>query len=369
MKKIYTSFKRTAFSCFVASLTLVSGNAFAQSICGPVVENFDNTGGSTAGFTGDFGYEKTGADGDLVKKKIVASAVYTMTTPTYQLANNATSIGFGFLLEGTEKVARAEVKIMYISTLTGEMTTVFLGQYIPTYNAGGATADICRAVAISDLPGFPTGGKYRFRIELATNTGNGTGAQTITFDNFRTNGTISLIPLPVNFIGLDAKKSAAAVQLTWKVAGEENVLRYEVEKSENGRNFTNIGSVQSSGKDTYTFIDANGTGTAFYRIRNVDGDGKYKYSTIVRIANGKSEIVLKAFPQPVQNQLTLQHPTANGNALISLSTASGQIVRSFTPASGSMQTPVDMSSLQPGLYLLRFDAGDGNTQTLKVVKQ
>jgi hypothetical protein len=125
----------------------------------------------------------------------------------------------------------------------------------------------------------------------------------------------------------------------------------------------------SSGNDTYTFTDANSSGTAYYRIKNVDGDNKFKFSTIAKIANGKSEIVLRGFPQPVQSQFILQHPVINGHALINLSTADGRIIKSVVPTNGSMQTPVDMSSLQAGLYLLRFSAGNGETQTLKVIKQ
>ncbi len=34
-----------------------------------------------------------------------------------------------------------------------------------------------------------------------------------------------------------------------------------------------------------------------------------------------------------------------------------------------MQTYIDMTTLQKGIYMIRFDAGDGNTETMKVVKQ
>jgi hypothetical protein len=65
----------------------------------------------------------------------------------------------------------------------------------------------------------------------------------------------------------------------------------------------------------------------------------------------------------------LQHPVISGKAFPSIITADGRIIRSVQPATGSMQTSVDMSSLQRGVYLLRFDSGDGNVQTMKVVKQ
>lgn len=367
MKKIYTFLKSSVL--FASFVLLSSTSVFSQSICGPIVENFNNTSGSTAGFTGDLMLSTNGSEGNLQKTNVIASGLYTVTTPTYKLASNTSFIGYGFLLNGTERVARVEVVVMYISTLNNQMTTVFIGQFVPTYNQNSPTADVCRAISTGDLPGFPTGGQYRFRIELTPNTGAGQANQNITFDDFRTNGTLSQAPLPVNFIGFEAKKLNNNVQLVWKIAGEENVDRYEVERSEDGRSFTTIGTVARHGKDTYTYLDGNSPATSYYRIKNVDNDGKFKYSSIARLVNGKSDIVLKAFPQPVQTQLTLQHPGITGKALISVSTADGRVVRTITPAANAMQTYVDMSGLKAGMYMLRFDGGDGTTQTMKLVKQ
>lgn len=365
MKKIYTLFK-SKLSLSLLSLTLIGSTAFGQ-ICGPVVEDFNSTGGSTAGFTGDFSYNPAGMN--LQKQNALSNIIYSITSPTYILPAATTYIGYGFQLNGAIKVAKVQVKISYRNSITGEIVTADVGSFVPNYGTD-PFATPCRAVDLSDLPGFPaTNRQYRFRFEFTSATGGGSMADDITFDDFRTNGTFSQSSLPVTFSGFEAKKVSSAVQLTWKVAGEENVARYEVERSEDGRQFTVIGSVAASGKDTYTFTDAQKGGDAFYRVRNVDNDGKYKYSSIAHIANGRSEIVLRAFPQPVLSQLTLQHPAITGKALISVSTADGRIVRTLTPAQGSMQTSVDMSSFQSGLYLLRFDAGDGNTQTLKVVKQ
>lgn len=368
MKKTYT-FLNTKAIVLTAFLLLTGSTAFSQQICGAIAEDFNNTGGSTAGFTGDFKHGMDGTDGYLEKTKVISAGLYTITTPTYELPAIANFVGFGFTLKGSQRVARVAVAIIYMSTITNEMTTVFIDQFVPTYSAGGTTAEICRTISTSELTGFPPGGRYRFRIELSPVTGEGEEEENIRFDNWRTNGTFAAIPLPVSFISLDGRRVNNNVQLTWKVAGEENVVRYEVERSINGRSFSTIASLNVHGKDTYHYTDAISSSTVFYRIKNIDGDGKFKYSTIVRLVNGRTEIVLKAFPHPVQNQLTLQHPVISGRALISLSTADGRIVRSMVPAAGSMQTEVDMSTLQKGIYLLRFHNGAGDIKTLKIVKQ
>lgn len=367
MKKIYTFLKSTVFLSIVG-FVLVGGTAYGQ-VCGPIAQNFDNAMGGIAGFTGDLGHRMNGADGYLVKDNVIASGLYTITTPTYQLPAIADFIGFGFTLEGTQRVARVEAAIIYISSITNELTTIFIGQFVPSYSSSSSSADVCRTISLSELPGFPMGGHYRFRIELIPNTGGGQSGENITFDDWKTNGTLAAISLPVTFIGFDAKRQNNNVQLTWKVAGEENVVRYEVERSIDGRSFSTIASLNVHGKDTYHYTDAMGSNNVFYRIKNIDGDGKFKYSTIIRLVIGRTEIVLKAFPQPVQNKLTLQHPVISWRAMISLSTADGRIVRNLVPAAGSMQSAVDMSTLQKGMYLLRFDDGAGDVQTLKIMKQ
>lgn len=368
MKKIYTFLNSRALFILSLSFLLSSSSAVWAQVCGNIAENFDNTAGSTAGFTGNLVIGTSGTDGYLIKDKVLPTGVYSVTSPTYQLPNTATSLGYGFTLEGTVEVAHAAIKVVYISTLNNELTTFYLGQINPTYTSGSST--ICKSVALSALPGFPVGGQYRIQIELTPETGNGTAGQTVTFDDFSTNGTLSQTPLPVTFIGIEAKRINGNAMLTWKVAGEENVTRYEVERSTDGRSFSVIGSLSKTGRDVYSFTDGNIPAIAMYRVRNVDNDGKFRYSAVVRLISGKSEVIVKAFPLPVQDQqLTVQHPNAGSKALINLNAADGRLVRSIVPAVGSMQSYVDMIGLQKGLYTLRIDVGDGNVQTLKVVKQ
>ena len=367
MANLYSALKS---SILFTSLILGSNAAFAQTpICGPVIENFDNTSGSTAGFTGNFTHATTGTDGYLQKDRVIASVVYTVNTPTYQLPANANSIGFGFVLNGSQRISRVDVKISYRSTLNDEIVTAFLTNFVPAYSQGSFTAEVCRAISTSELRGFPVGGQYRLHIDLTPNTGDGIVGQNITFDEFRTNGPLSQAPLPVSFIGFDARKMNASVLLTWKIADEINVNRYEVERSEDGRSFTRIGQIQSHGKDTYTFSDDAPLASAYYRIKNVDNDGSFKYSTVARIVGGKSAIVLRAFPQPVANLLTLQHPAIEGKTTVSIANAEGRVVKSLQPATGSMQTYVDMSTLGKGMYFIRISQENGTTETLKIVKQ
>jgi hypothetical protein len=151
---------------------------------------------------------------------------------------------------------------------------------------------------------------------------------------------------------------------------EENLQGYEIEKSTNGRDFNKIGFVPANGQVTYTFTDAQiSQGTVFYRIKNVDNDGKFKYSNILSIRNGASNLVLKAFPLPAINNLTVQHEAITAKGKINISSSDGRIVRSIKPAAGSLETIINLTGLRSGIYILYFDKGDGKLQTMKFMKQ
>lgn len=373
MKKIYSVAKQATVAVAIMFGSFFSTQAFGQ-VCGPIVENFNNTGGGTAGFGGSLQFASTGNNnnfnGFLQKTNVASLDVLTVTTPTYQLANNVTTFGLGFTLAGSATIGDMNVQISYVSTVSGAVVTKSFGTPPINYTGSGSNhqAVICTAVGTSTYSDFPTGGRYRFIITMTVVQGNN-GTSDVTFDDFRTTGTLSQITLPVTFISFDANKVSAGVQLNWRVADVDNVNHYEVERSSDGRNFASIATVALSKNNSYSYLDVNAGGTVYYRIKNVDNDGQFKFSSISRIANGLSSIVMNAFPQPAASRLTVQHATITNNALFTLSTVDGRVVSTIRPTTGSMQTMVDLSKLQSGLYLLRFNDGQGNTETLKVVKQ
>lgn len=173
-------------------------------------------------------------------------------------------------------------------------------------------------------------------------------------------------PLPVNFISLDVRKEYSGVKLTWKVADEINVLKYEVERSDDGKNFVKVGEVMAGSQSEYSFITSQSA--KFYRIKSVDIDGKYKYSTIVRFNGGKTEVLIKAFPMPVQNELTVQHPTAIKGSRIEINGIDGRTIRNIQPDVGNQQTSIDVSILKSGFYFVKFIDNSGS-EIIKISKQ
>jgi hypothetical protein len=177
-------------------------------------------------------------------------------------------------------------------------------------------------------------------------------------------------PLPVEFISFDARKADYGVQLTWKVGTEINVDRYEIERSTDGVNFKKIGTVNATQNSNYSFTDLQPiNGVSYYRVRNIDIDGAFKYTTVLKYKNGLSEMLFKAFPTTTRGLVTFQHPSVAGNALIIISSLEGRTLRSITPMHGSLSTPIDLSAYSSGTYLLRYQGENGHSETFRIIKK
>ena len=235
----------------------------------------------------------------------------------------------------------------------------------PTAQMGSDQGTVCIRLVDQDIVNSPT---TTFRVEVSYLIQQ---RRFVVFDNLSIGPLLS--PLPVNFIGLVANRtSTTGVDLKWDVSEEVNVDRYEIERSENGASFTTIGTVSANGKSIYQFNDNTAPkGNLFYRVRNIDIDGASKYSGVVRIKGDASTSFgekLLVYPSPASEQITIEHKRILRNATISINAMDGRQVRIIRPKEGASHTPVIVSDLKPGMYIIRFDDGSGLIQTTKFVR-
>ena len=139
----------------------------------------------------------------------------------------------------------------------------------------------------------------------------GTGTTTINFTvdannaaSFGNRFTILFTPsaLPVNSIVASASLSNKIATISWKTAGEKNVVRYEVEKSADAKLFTTIG--QSTAKNTatasYTTTDNSVTATTYYRIKAVSTTGAISYSNVAKLSTDNRLPSYSLYPNPLK---------------------------------------------------------------------
>jgi hypothetical protein len=93
--------------------------------------------------------------------------------------------------------------------------------------------------------------------------------------------------LPVSLVNFSAKKSNSSININWTTDDESGMSNYQVQRSSDGRNFSNIQSVQSRNsvsRISYSATDnkpLNGIG--YYRLKMVEVDGSATYSKIVTV--------------------------------------------------------------------------------------
>ena len=193
-------------------------------------------------------------------------------------------------------------------------------------------------------------------------------------------------PLPVRLTAFDAKRLGSDALVTWQTASEQNSKGYEVQVSTNGKEFRTLSFVasatpNSTGRTDYNFVDkeANKTGQRYYRLHQVDLDGKDAYFGPAIVSfDGKavaSSSSLVAYPNPIKGgeelHLAVQSKTS-GMGQVSITDMTGRTIRQESVSLNSGISDISISQfneLKSGMYIIRVALPSGENQTLKVVKQ
>ncbi len=180
--------------------------------------------------------------------------------------------------------------------------------------------------------------------------------------------------LPVSFDFLKAEqKQPFTVQLEWATNYEENNTDYTIQRSADQRNWSTIGTVQSIGnsaaKTVYRFNDKSPlSGTNFYRIKQVDLDGKTGYSEVARL-NNQVKKTISVYPNPAGSVAQVYSKTTfTQGQVLQLIDAKGSRVKTFV-AAGKNALQLDLSNLQPGLYLLQLIENGRVVENTSLIKQ
>jgi hypothetical protein len=170
---------------------------------------------------------------------------------------------------------------------------------------------------------------------------------------------LNMFPLPVTFYELSAVPNATGIKVSWKVGHESDMIKYEVERSNNGNQFAKIGEVAALNRASgfiYSFQDANPeNGVNFYRLKLIDKDASTKYSNIVRVnLTGKHEAI-RIYPNPVvQKQITLElNNLEKGKFVVTVYNAAGLAVykTEILHTGGSLSKSIYLPAiLSKGMY-------------------
>jgi hypothetical protein len=169
--------------------------------------------------------------------------------------------------------------------------------------------------------------------------------------------------------------NGTVVELNWRTATEQNSDHYEIQRSADGVKFMPIGSVAAAGNSTasnYVFTDRIPlSGNNYYRLKMVDTDGRFKYSTVILVVTDESKTGITVYPNPVIDyvQMTWKN-MKRGTYVVNIILPTGQIVKSYRIAINNPYQAMSIyreSNWKPGLYLLRINSSDGNVLTGKLI--
>ena len=167
-------------------------------------------------------------------------------------------------------------------------------------------------------------------------------------------------PLPVTGLSLSGTLNGSDATLNWKTITEINSKYFDIERSTDGRNYAVIGTKGAAGQSnferSYSLVDPNIVSAInYYRVKEVDIDGKYVYSNVIAIRKPGSIRNVEVYPNPVTDRMNIVFSNAKGSYVIDLINAGGQLVGSGrVDISNDVQTMImNKNSLASGTYFLR----------------
>ena len=333
----------------LADFILLTGGTNTSYIDGPVRKNLFKSGSSVENtFTFPVGKNNKFAPAKLVRNSGNSSNYSsTFTVEYFNTPYSDLSVASG--------LTRVSSKEYWNIDRTGTQT----GMDVTLYFFDQAFSGIVN-ISPSDLIVAHYNGTDWEDISTLTNTSSSTSATleaVNTFSPFTLGSLGGLNPLPVNLINFAAKgnQTSKTVDLNWQTASEENNKYFEVLYSTDLINWKTVGVLNSKGNNEQMnsyFMLHNRTNTVnYYKLKQVDNDGKYAYSNIqvVKFNSEVSNVVV--YPNPSAGIVNIQNAT---NANYQVIDVTGKVI-----LSGEFNNSVQINNLPKGLFVIRIESEEG----------
>jgi hypothetical protein len=178
--------------------------------------------------------------------------------------------------------------------------------------------------------------------------------------------TSSQYSLPVTLISFDGQlQHDNTITLKWRTGDEKNNMGFEILKSSDGRTFQRIAFVPGQGDTeivtTYEFVDLFVQSKNYYRLNQVDIDGKSALSGIIFVPLESKENIAEIWPNPFREsfQLKLVGNELAEEIFIAVLDPCGKVVYSWIGSVNSFNRSIasELSFLSPGVYFIQISTG------------
>lgn len=291
-------------------------------------------------------------------------------SPSVYVDANASLNGGGYTLRrhyvinvASDPVGTKRVRLYYTNADFADLQT-----FVPSLTSPSQLAITKYDGLNEDGVYDPTGGTLAFIPAAQITTGTAFGQNYLEFnvagfsEFWIHTGSVAL---PLRFLSFTAQKcNKNSVCLDWKTANEQNVSRFEIERSEDGRIFKSVGTKTANNQaaNSYSSTDdlLNNT-KVFYRIKQIDTDGKFSYSD-VRTVLLSAKISIGIYPNPAINTVNISG--WNNIKQMKLYDMSGRILKEWKTS----VPEINIGHLLKGTYILKADLKSGEMLQEKIVK-
>ncbi len=185
------------------------------------------------------------------------------------------------------------------------------------------------------------------------------------------------IALPIILHNFEGKSHMGEILLNWTTSFEGNNVGFFVERSKDAVTFENIGFINSLAKTgnsnrplNYSFADKTAKNGNYYRLSQVDFDGKKSNSKVIYLFNFLEEDINieTIFPNPARNLINVTFCSTNEQTIVvQFINQFGSVVlkESISIKQGMINSPFSISRLMPGQYYIKVFAGIPKTQLVK----
>lgn len=127
-------------------------------------------------------------------------------------------------------------------------------------------------------------------------------ANYVALDNFRWGSSVAL---PIGLLSFDIKQNNGNIFLNWNTISEAEFVRFQIERSAEGKSFVTLGDVSIDKSGAYSFVDNEPlSGNNFYRLSMVSKNGSVDYSDVkTAVVKIRKEPIGLIYPNPVRDLL------------------------------------------------------------------
>ncbi len=179
---------------------------------------------------------------------------------------------------------------------------------------------------------------------------------------------VVLNPTPLKLTSFEVQQKKDRNNLIWTTINEQDVRQIEVQKSKDQFNYETISTVapKLTNLNNYSFADINPLPLQYYRLKFIDWNGVYFYSPVRMIKNNFN--ALRLYPNPVVDQLSIEHDAANSNSKISIYGVAGDLILTAPVSLGNKETILSLSNFPSGTYFAVYFDGQAS-HSYKFVKK